>query len=201
MDVRQHWESVYECKSDAEVSWTQNEPRLSMALIGEVCRANGRVIDVGAGTSPLVERLLDAGFSVAVLDISAAALERARSRVGERGQRVEWIAADVTAKDEVGRFDVWHDRAVFHFLTEPSDRAAYVALLTRSVSVGGHAVMATFALDGPEQCSGLPVERYDGASLANELGAGFALLKTMAETHVTPWGDSQSFQYSLLRRV
>jgi hypothetical protein len=108
--------------------------------------------------------------------------------------------ADVTADPDVGQYDLWHDRAVFHFLTEPADRAAYVSMLSRSVRVGGHAVVATFALDGPQSCSGLPVRRYDGRALAAELGVGFRLLKSVSETHVTPSGKPQSFQYSVFRR-
>jgi SAM-dependent methyltransferase len=197
MTPREHWESVYASKGDADVSWTQPDPRLSLSLIREVC-PQGRVIDVGGGTSVLAQRLLDAGgFAVAVLDISGAALARSRERLGERADAVRWIVADVTAPADLGQFDVWHDRAVFHFLTGPAQRAAYVALLTRTVPVGGHAVIATFAPDGPEQCSGLEVRRYDGAALAAELGGRFRRLKTVPQTHRTPWGKPQSFQYSV----
>jgi SAM-dependent methyltransferase len=198
--AREHWESVYTSKGDADVSWTQPDPRLSLSLIGEVC-PQGRVIDVGGGTSVLADRLLDAGYAVAVLDISGAALARSRGRLGRRADAVRWIVADVTAPIELGQFDVWHDRAVFHFLTEPAQRAAYMSLLARTVPVGGHAVIATFAPDGPEKCSGLEVRRYDGAALAAELGGGFRLLKTVPETHLTPWGKPQSFQYSALARI
>lgn len=149
----------------------------------------------------LAERLSDAGYGVAVMDISPAALERAKARMGANGARVRWVAADVTAAADVGTFGVWHDRALFHFLTAPADRAAYVALLKRTVPAGGHAVIATFAPDGPAQCSGLDVARYDGESLARELGAGFYLLKSVPEVHQTPWGKSQSFQYSVCRRT
>jgi 2-polyprenyl-3-methyl-5-hydroxy-6-metoxy-1,4-benzoquinol methylase len=196
----EHWDSVYNTKSDAEVSWTQAEPRTSLSLIREVCR-KGRVIDVGGGTSILAERLLDAGYSVAVLDISEAAIAQAKARMGAKSERVRWIVTDITAAPELGTFDVWHDRALFHFLTDPSDRAAYIALLSRSIPVGGHAVIATFALEGPEKCSGLPVRRYDGHHLALELGSGFELLKSVPEIHLTPWGKPQAFQYSVFRRV
>jgi len=156
-----HWETVYTSKGDAELSWTQAEPAASLALIEEVCPA-GRVIDVGGGTSLLAARLLDRGYAVTVLDISQAAIDRARQRLGARAGEVGWVVADVTAAPDLGTFDVWHDRAVFHFLTAPADRAAYAALLARTVPAGGHAVIATFALDGPEKCSGLEVRRYDG---------------------------------------
>jgi SAM-dependent methyltransferase len=198
---KQHWEFIYASKGDAELSWTQPDPALSLSLIGEVCRAaGGSVIDIGGGASPLAARLLDHGYSVAVLDISETALEHARHHLGPRAEQIRWITADVTKCPDLGRFDVWHDRAVFHFLTDAAGRASYVDLLSRTVPPGGHAVIATFALDGPEKCSGLPVCRYDGRSLADELGSGFRLLKTVAERHRTPWGAPQSFQYSVFAR-
>jgi 2-polyprenyl-3-methyl-5-hydroxy-6-metoxy-1,4-benzoquinol methylase len=200
MSPKDHWEGIYSTKADNEVSWTQPNPRISLSLIAEAC-PRGRVIDVGAGTSVLAARLLDAGYSVAVLDISEAALARARQQLGSRAMQIQWVAADVTAVSDIGVFDVWHDRAVFHFLTDPADRALYLTLLTQSVPIGGHAIIATFAQDGPEKCSGLDVRRYDGQALAAELGPGFCILKTLPETHLTPWGKPQSFQYSLFRRI
>ena len=195
-----HWENVYTSKSDEELSWTQAEPATSLALIAEACSADS-VIDVGGGTSRLAERLLDRGYAVTVLDVSQAAIDRARRRLGTRAGEVDWMVADVTANPDLGTFDVWHDRAVFHFLTAPAERAAYAALLARTVPVGGHAVIATFALDGPEKCSGLEVRRYDGNSLAAELGPRFRLRKSVPELHRTPWNAAQSFQYSLFERV
>ncbi len=121
--------------------------------------------------------------------------------MGSGANEIRWIVADVTAAPELGSFDVWHDRAVFHFLTTASERAAYAALLMHSLRAGGHAIIATFALDGPESCSGLPVQRYDGQHLHEELGAGFELIQSVPEMHVTPWGATQSFEYGLLRRV
>src|SRR5579863_8892365 len=180
MSTQEHWESVYASKGDQDLSWTQPEPRMSLSLISEV-RRTGRVIDVGGGTSLLAERLLSRGYSVTVLDISQTAIDRARSRLGARASQIHWIVSDVTAYPDLGSFDVWHDRAVFHFLTAPADRAAYAALLARTVPAGGHAVVATFALDGPEICSGLEVRRYDGQSLAAELGPQFELLKCVPE--------------------
>jgi SAM-dependent methyltransferase len=200
MSAKDHWESVYASRTDAELSWTQPDPHLSLSLIAEVC-PTGSVIDVGGGTSLLAGRLLDQGYSVAVLDISKAAITRGRTRLGSRATLVHWIVADVTASPDLGGFDVWHDRAAFHFLTNPVDRAAYVALLNRTVSVGRHAVIATFALDGPEKCSGLDVRRYSGQTLRAELGANWELLKTVPETHITPGGKPQSFQYSVFQRV
>jgi hypothetical protein len=200
MNTREHWETAYKSKSDQELSWTQSEPNISLALITEVCPA-GRVIDVGGGASVLSARLLDRGYTVAVLDISQTAIGRTHSQLGDRAMQIQWIAADVTANPDLGTFDLWHDRAVFHFLTTVSQRTAYRDLLERTVPVGRHVVIATFALDGPEKCSGLEVRRYDGPALAAELGPGFALLKDVPETHVTPWGARQSFQYSVFRHV
>jgi SAM-dependent methyltransferase len=199
MATKDHWESVYQTKGDAEVSWTQTDPRLSLSLISEAQRG-GSVIDVGGGASVLAGRLLNMGYSVAVLDISRASLDRSAAKLGARSDEVRWIVADVTGAPNLGVFDVWHDRAVFHFLTEAVQRAAYVALMSRSIRVGGHAVIATFAPDGPDKCSGLPVRRYDGPALAAELGAEFRLLKSVPETHVTPRGKPQSFQYSVFQR-
>jgi len=200
MNTQAYWEAVYASKADRELSWTQPEPRLSLSLIGEVC-PTGRVIDVGGGASVLASELLDLGYSVTVLDISRMALDRARNRLGARANKIHWMVADVTANPDLGSFDVWHDRAVFHFLIGLAERAAYTALLTRTVPVGGHAVIATFALDGPERCSGLETRRYDGKTLAAELGPPFELLKSVPEIHMTPGGGRQSFQYALFRRV
>ncbi len=149
----------------------------------------------------LADRLLDRGYSVTVLDISQAALRRAQSRLAARAQEIRWIVADVNEGPDLGRFDVWHDRALFHFLTGAAERVRYVELLSKTVQHGGHAVISTFAEDGPEQCSGLSVVRYSGHRLAAELGEGFQLLKALTETHLTPWGKPQSFQYSLFRHV
>jgi ubiquinone/menaquinone biosynthesis C-methylase UbiE len=144
--------------------------------------------------------LLDADYSVTALDISPEALDRAKRRLGERGKRIRWIMADVTQVHDLGVFDVWHDRATFHFLTLAADREKYAQLLKRSVRIGGHAIIATFAPGGPAQCSGLRVMRYDGQSLLRELSLGFELLKSVMETHQTPRGGTQLFQFSLFCR-
>jgi SAM-dependent methyltransferase len=200
VSAQDHWERVYASKTDAELSWIQPDPVLSLSLIAEIC-PTGSVIDVGGGTSLLPGKLLNGGYSVTVLDISMTAVNRGRERLGPRAGSIQWITADVTAIRDVGTFDVWHDRAVFHFLTDSADRAAYVTLLKRTVSGGHHAVIATFAPEGPEKCSGLPVQRYSGRSLSAELGDSFDLLKSVPETHVTPGGKSQAFQYSVFQRV
>jgi 2-polyprenyl-3-methyl-5-hydroxy-6-metoxy-1,4-benzoquinol methylase len=196
---KDHWESMYASKGDVEVSWTQTDPAVSLALIQEIC-PSGRVIDIGGGTSALAGRLLGSGYAVAVVDISETAIRRARKQLGAMAEQIQWIAADATAVRDLGRFDVWHDRAVFHFLTDPEDRAAYLTLLARTVRAGGHAVIATFSPEGPERCSGLEVRRYSGEMLAKEFGMTWSLLKSVPETHVTPWGKPQAFQYSVFWR-
>jgi hypothetical protein len=198
---KEHWEKVYATRSVTSVSWYQDEPRRSLEFIGAVAPAAGRIIDVGGGASVLVDRLLDLPFErIAVLDISQTALGKARSRLGERAERVEWIASDVTVVQEIGTYDIWHDRAVFHFLTDASDRKKYVALARRTVLEGGHLIIATFADDGPKQCSNLDVCRYHADSLRSELGEGFALVSSARETHTTPSGSLQPFFYGVFRR-
>jgi hypothetical protein len=138
---------------------------------------------------------------VAVLDISSVALDRTKERLGERAAIVEWIEADVTSISEVGKFDLWHDRAVFHFLTEPNDREAYLKLASKSIPVGGHMIIGTFAIDGPDKCSGLPVCRYDADSMASTLGNRFMLVSSQNHVHTTPWGKEQHFFFGVFQRV
>ena len=159
------------------------------------------IIDVGGGASRLVDALLQDGYrDVAVLDLSANALDAARKRIGPAASKVDWIVADATTWRPAKTYDVWHDRAAFHFLTDPQDRAAYVERLQSAVAPGGQVIIATFALDGPEKCSGLPVQRHDSASLAAELGPDFELVETRSEIHRTPWDSTQAFQFSRFRR-
>jgi ubiquinone/menaquinone biosynthesis C-methylase UbiE len=197
-----HWENVYTSKGESEVSWFQESPAPSFELIVQAGATHrSAIIDIGGGASRLVDHLVEQGFQdITVLDLSAAALEAARRRLESRADRVQWIVADATAWEPVKAYDIWHDRAAFHFLTDESDRAAYIARLTRGVNAGGHAIIGTFALDGPEKCSGLPVARYDSASLAQVLGAGFQLVDTRRHEHATPWGSRQMFQFSVFRR-
>jgi SAM-dependent methyltransferase len=201
-DRKDHWEHVYSTKAETGVSWYQDEPRLSLELIGAVAPAvGGRIIDVGGGASVLVDRLLDLPFAeIAVLDISETALGKARARLGGRAERVRWVVTDVTEGPELGAFDVWHDRAVFHFLTDAEDRRSYVQLARRTVPEGGHLIIATFAVDGPKRCSDLDVCRYNARSLASELGEGFSIVREARETHTTPWGSLQAFIYGVFRR-
>jgi SAM-dependent methyltransferase len=198
-----HWDEVYGSKGADELSWHQDEPSLSLALIGAVAPGrHTRIIDVGGGNSVLVDRLMAMGYAaITVLDISPTALDQSKARLGELGRGVRWEVADVTQAANLGRFDVWHDRAVFHFLTSEEDRQRYVALAERSIATGGRLIVVTFAPDGPERCSGLPVCRYDAASLARVFAHGFEPVSAREETHLTPWGAPQKFTYCVLRRV
>lgn len=197
MNRQEHWDQVYRTKGPQEVSWYQRRPDLSLALIAASgIGKDGGIIDVGGGASVLVDCLLEAGYGrLAVLDLSTAALAHARARLGERAAGIEWFEADVTTFDPPHRFGLWHDRAVFHFLTEAEDRRRYVAALRRTLQPGGTVIIATFAQDGPPKCSGLDVVRYDEPSIAAELGAEFSLLEVRHETHVTPWESEQRFIY------
>ncbi len=199
---RQHWESIYRTKQEDELSWHQDEPTLSLRLIREVANPDSRIIDIGGGTSPLAARLSEQGFRrVTVVDIADAAVRRSQTRSRAHAGDVRWIRADVTKAERLGRFDIWHDRAVFHFLTDSRDRRAYVGLVRRTVPLGGHLVLATFALDGPEKCSGLDVVRYDDRTLDAEFATGFELRRKVRESHRTPWGTRQPFTYVVFRRV
>ncbi len=202
MSRKAHWEGVYTQKAPETVSWYQPRAAVSMRLIERAGVSPGdRIIDVGGGASVLVENLLEAGHrEVTVLDLSGAALARTRSRLGGRAAAVTWLEADVTAADlPAAGYDLWHDRAVFHFLVEPGDREAYLRTLRQALRPGGHAIIATFAEDGPERCSGLPVRRYGPQQLQAELGEDFELLASEREEHVTPGGAVQRFQYGLFR--
>jgi hypothetical protein len=202
MEPRAHWNAIYTTKSEREVSWFEALPDVSLrmmeaaGLTSQTC-----VLDVGGGDSHIVDALAARGLDcLAVLDVSGAALDRARERLGEKAGVPIWIEADVAGAWELKPMDIWHDRAVFHFLTDPEDRARYRAHLRQTLKVGGTAIVATFALDGPETCSGLPVMRYSPETLSRELGSGLRLVEAVAHAHSTPWGASQSFQYSRLLR-
>jgi SAM-dependent methyltransferase len=159
------------------------------------------IIDIGGGASRLVDHLFSEGYEdLTVLDLSAAALAAAKARIGEEAQRVHWLAADATTWEPSRTYDIWHDRAAFHFLTSSADQAAYVARLRRALRRGGHVIIGTFALDGPEKCSGLPVTRHDAESLGKTLGVKFVLVDTRRHEHPTPWGAAQRFQFSTFRR-
>lgn len=201
-DRTAHWERVYREKAEAELSWHQTDPKDSLELSEQAGVSEAwSVIDVGAGTSHFATQLIQRGIlDVMVLDISEFAIERARRQMGKLGEKIEWVVADVTTWTPNKTFDLWHDRAVFHFLVDQDDRAAYINRLYRALRPGGHAIIATFAMDGPEKCSGLPVVRYDPKSLGDVLGEKFKLVKSRRHLHQTPWDSPQSFQFSLFQR-
>ena len=197
-----HWQRTYEAKAEQEVSWHQDSPEPSLRLVTAAAASLASpIIDIGGGTSHLVDHLVQRGYShIAVLDVSSAALDTAQKRLGAQAAAVDWIAADITTWTPTDRYDVWHDRATFHFMVSVADRAAYLASLKLALSPGGRAIIATFDLDGPEKCSGLPVMRYDSESLANTLGQEFTLVGSERHLHQTPWGAVQAFQFSMFRR-
>jgi SAM-dependent methyltransferase len=197
-----HWNRIYATKDDRDVSWFEPLPVLSLRMMEDAgLTADSCVLDVGGGNSRLVDTLLDRGMNcLAVLDVSAVALDKARQRLGPRATQVTWIVADVTGQWSLEPMEIWHDRAGFHFLTAPADRQRYVGHLRETLKAGGSAIIATFALDGPEKCSGLPAARYSPQTLAAELGPDFTLVDAQPCEHTTPWGARQSFQYSRFRR-
>ena len=202
MNKVQHWDRVYRTKAASEVSWYQPEARLSLELIRRVApQGDVPVLDVGGGASTLVDGLLEGGYRrVTVMDLAAVALDRAQDRLGDRAARVRWIVADVLEAPLLGAsYAVWHDRAVFHFLTDARDRARYVAQVQRVVRPGGHIIVAGFGPDGPSRCSGLNVVRYDPHGLHAEFGSAFRLLASAKENHRTPAGTVQPFVYCLCR--
>jgi len=202
MNVRKHWERIYRSQAPTEMSWYQPEARLSLDLIRRVAPdVMAPIIDVGGGASTLVDGLLDAGYrAVTVLDLAPTALAHAQQRLGERAAGVTWMAADVlNASLPAAGYAVWHDRAVFHFLTDLGDRTRYVAQARRAVGPGGHIIVASFGPDGPMRCSGLEVIRYSPAAMYAEFGAGFRLLDSVREEHHTPRGTIQAFVYCLYR--
>lgn len=200
--LREHWDGIYRGRADRDLTWYQPRPERSLALVRAAGHGPaGPIIDVGGGASTLVDALLGEGYrDVAVLDVSEAGLARAKARLGPRAARVSWIVADVTAWRPERTWSVWHDRAVFHFLTDRAAQDAYIDALETATVPGSVAVIATFALDGPERCSGLAVQRYSPATLAARIGPGFALFAEAAEDHVTPAGRTQGFAYAAFRR-
>ena len=203
MNRKSHWESVYATKPAAALSWYQEHPRRSLDLISRTALPkNSRIIDVGGGDSCLVDDLLNEGYSdVSVLDLSRAALNRARTRLGNvAARRVAWLEGDILeANLPAEAFDIWHDRAVFHFLTTSEQRHAYIRAVEHAVRPGGHVIVATFAEDGPTRCSGLPVNRYSAGQLHGTFGAAFQLVGSERETHRTPAGVDQPFTYCWCR--
>jgi len=202
MERQTHWDNIYAQRQPAELAWYQAHPETSLRLIAASgVGKDAALIDIGGGASLLVDKLVEAGYAeVTVLDISAAAIAAAQMRLGARAEAVRWLTQDVIAFAPPEKYALWHDRAVFHFLTEAADRQVYLAAAASALDGGGQMIIATFAPDGPEKCSGLPVVRYDAQSLAKEAGEPFELLESCGETHVTPGGVKQSFSYCRFRR-
>lgn len=196
-DPRAHWQEVYRTTAPALVSWYQPVPERSLELILATGVArDAPLLDVGGGSSTLVDHLLKEGYSdLTVLDIAGGGLEAARARLGLAAQRVRWIEADVMTFEPPHRYALWHDRAVFHFLVEPGDRDRYLGVLRAALAPGGHLVLATFGPAGPSRCSGLPVRRYSAEEIGTVLGPGFRLMRSRLDEHVTPTGGRQQFQY------
>lgn len=202
MDSKTHWEAVYQTKNPDEVSWYQREPRVSLDLIRRVAPDRAaRILDVGAGASRLVSRLLSEGYSdVTLLELSARAIEKSQEQTEGSAASVTWLEGDVlTHPLPEAAFDVWHDRAVFHFLTSPADRARYIAQVLHALRPGGHLIVATFDEHGPTKCSGLPVARYAPEALQAEFGPQFEPVEVTREAHTTPSGATQSFMYCVCR--
>ncbi len=199
-----HWETVYRQKRPIEVSWYQPHLNVSLRLLaGAGLQPDSRVIDVGGGASTLVDDLLEQGVrNMSVLDISGQALEASKARLGERAKHVTWIEGDITQTIlPTASFDMWHDRAVFHFLTDSEDRRRYIAAVRNALKPGRHAVLATFSLQGPPRCSGLEVIRYSPETLQAEFGEGFQLIKAVEEAHKTPFNTVQQFVYCHFQNI
>jgi SAM-dependent methyltransferase len=197
-----HWDAVWQQRRPEQVTWYQSDPSLSLRLITQVTGPDAAVVDVGGGASRLVDGLLEAGYSdLTVLDIADPAMAAARERIGEPSKGVAWLIGDVTSWAPARQFDLWHDRAVLHFLVEESDRALYLERLWSGVAPDGHVVLSTFSPQGPQQCSGLPVRRYGPDTMTDALGPEFEPLEFVEEVHQSPTGGTQEFLYGLFRRV
>ncbi|WP_455274505.1 class I SAM-dependent methyltransferase [Rhizobium herbae] len=196
--TKTHWENVYSRRTETSVSWFQEMPKPSLDLLELVgAGQDWKIVDIGGGASRLVDCFVMAGYiHVTVLDLCDAALACAQRRLGERSEYVRWVVSDVRDWGDAGGYDVWHDRAAFHFLTKPSDQESYARRLRRSLRDGGFAIVGTFALDGPEKCSGLPVTRHDSESIGRVLGPDFKLVDHRRHDHLTPSGAMQKFQFS-----
>lgn len=200
---KDHWENLYIQKAPTEVSWYQTTPTISLQLIASTgIDYSSKIIDVGGGASVLVDKLLEEGYTdVTVLDISANAIHYARERLKTGSEQVTWIVSDITEFKPVCAYDLWHDRAVFHFLTDLRDRQRYVEMMKRAVKPGGQVIISAFALQGPPKCSGLSVERYDVKKMASELGKDFEFIRSVDEVHLTPGKKEQKFIYCHFKRV
>ena len=202
MDTKGHWDSVYTTKAPDAVSWYRPHLETSLALVERATGSRAAaIIDVGGGESTLVDDLLRRGYqNITVLDVSQTAIDATKQRLGSAAEQVQWLVGDITEIElEQGAYDVWHDRAVFHFLVKPEHRVAYVRQVARSVKPGGHVIVSTFGPEGPTKCSGLEVVRYDAVSLHSEFGERFRLVESSKELHHTPFGTTQQFLYCYCR--
>lgn len=192
-----HWENVYSAKSENEMSWFQEVPAKSLELITEMKLApNDSIIDIGGGDSRLVDHLLEKGFQrISVLDISSAALDRAKARLGEKSNLVRFIVSDITKFHPVEKYKLWHDRATFHFLTDIHEIETYLEIANCAIAPGGFLVVSTFSKTGPEKCSGLPISQYSDVDLKALFGTYFSNIRCFEDTHSTPWGSDQNFVY------
>jgi ubiquinone/menaquinone biosynthesis C-methylase UbiE len=202
MDLRSHWEKIYRTKQHHEVSWWQDTPTTSLELVHALnLPKSSRIIDVGGGDSMLVDCLLAEGFNdMTVLDISEHALQRAHQRLGEKANRVKWIVGDVREFESPPHYDLWHDRATAHFLTDDRDIATYIAAASRAIKPRGYLVIGTFSTDGPTTCSGLPVRQYNEETMEQQLQQGFVKIRCRTEDHVTPFGTKQNFLFCCFQR-
>ena len=201
MSKRSHWETVYSNKQPHEVSWTQEVPGTSLSFLHRLpVDKNAAIIDVGGGDSRLVDYLLQEGYTnVTVLDISQAALQKAQDRLGEKAGLVKWVVSDVLSFNPVQQYDVWHDRATFHFLTTPGEIDQYLSIARKAIK--GYFIIGTFSTNGPEKCSGLQVKQYSEAQLQEQLKAGFEKIRCITEDHITPFNTKQNFLFCSFRKA
>jgi len=199
-EKKNHWETVYETKNPNEVSWTQEMPKTSLEFINSFgIPKTAKIIDIGGGDSKLVDHLLEQGYeNITVLDISAIALEKAKTRLGEKGKNVSWVVSDITEFEPSSTFDVWHDRATFHFLTKEEQVSKYMEIARKSVS--GFLTIGTFSENGPTKCSGLDIKQYNEETLTNELNNGFDKIRCVTEDHLTPFNTTQNFLFCSFKR-
>ncbi len=202
LEPKIHWENVYQTKSPMQVSWYQSEPTLSLELINRTISQDQPIIDVGGGASVLVDYLHEQGYTnLAVLDIAGEAIASSQQRLGKIAENIQWYESDVTQFQPDRQFNLWHDRAVFHFLTEERDRQNYRQVLAQSLKPNSHVIIATFAIGGPTKCSGLDIIQYDAEKLRIELGDNFRLIETKSEIHLTPGDKEQEFIYCHFQKM
>jgi ubiquinone/menaquinone biosynthesis C-methylase UbiE len=202
-NIKEHWEHIYQTRQPNEVSWTQEIPQTSLDFINSFhLPKTAKIIDIGGGDSKLVDYLLSEGFQdITVLDISEKALEKAKQRLGNYATKVKWVVQDILHFTPDIPFDLWHDRATFHFLTTQQQVSSYLSIIRQGIRKGGHAIIGTFSVNGPEQCSGLPIRQYDEEALQHELSTGFEKVKCITEDHITPFNTIQNFLFCSFKRA